>query len=285
MHRHVALAALMLSAFLPRAAVASGHGPVFGAATPTLGKGGWAFDQVWMGRTSDAADTNDQLLRTMISFGVTKDFQISTSLPIALTSSSQMPMGRMMAMMSSNNEFEALAAWRFHGRPVGEGGRFESTAYFGGTLPLDSERAGIRTAPSAYASLATGYASRAHYFWIGGGYQKSASDSDDQLGSVKSYSVVYGYRPPALRLDYPKPDFRFFIESVGEITSRATHGGQGMVDTGGHVLMVGPTALLLYKAYGIEGGMLFPVYQRTNGAQPSERFRFGVNVSYFFWLK
>ena len=29
---------------------ASGHGPVFGAATPTLGKGGWSFDQAWMGQ-------------------------------------------------------------------------------------------------------------------------------------------------------------------------------------------------------------------------------------------
>ena len=73
--------------------------------------------------------------------------------------------------------------------------------------------------------------------------------------------------------------------SVGEITGRAAHGRQTMPDTGGHVLMIGPTALLLYKAYGIEGGVLFPLYQRTNGTQPGERFRFGVNVSYFFWLK
>ena len=212
MYRQVVVAMLWLGAFLPPAAVASGHGPVFGAATPTLGKGGWSFDQVWMGRTSDAPDTNDQLLRTMISFGVTKDFQVSASLPIALASSSQMPLGRMMAMMSANREVEALAGWRFHGRPVGEGGRFESTAYFGATVPLESERAGVRTAPSVYTSAATGYASRAHYFWIGGGYQKHTTDSGDRLGDVKSYSVVYGYRPPALRLDYPKPDFRFFVE-------------------------------------------------------------------------
>ena len=283
MHRQVVVATLLL--LLPRAVLASGHGPVFGAATPTLGKGGWSFDQVWMGRTSDGNDTNDQLLRTMISFGVTKDLQISGSVPIALTSSSQMPMGRMMAMMSANSEIEGFAAWRFHGRPVGEGGRFESTAYFGATVPVESERAGIRTSPSAYASMATGYASRAHYFWVGGGYQKYADDSGDQLGDVKAYSVVYGYRPPALRLDYPKPDFRFFVETVGEITGRARHNGSAMSDTGGHVLMVGPTVLLLYKAYGIEGGVLFPVYQRTNGSQPEERFRFGVNVSYFFWLK
>lgn len=277
--------AMLLSASLPRAALASGHGPVFGAATPTLGKGGWSFDQVWMGRTSDAPDTNDQLLRTMISFGVTKDFQISTSLPIALTSSSQMPMGRMMAMMSGNSDVEALAGWRFHVTPVGEGGRFESTAYFGAAVPLDSERAGIRTAPSAYASVATGYASRAHYFWVGGGYQRYATDSGDQIGDVKSYSIVYGYRPRPLRLEYPKPDLRFFVESVGEVTGRAKHAGGEMPNTGGHVLMIGPTVLLLYKAYGIEGGMLFPIYQRTHGDQPAERFRFGINVSYFFWLK
>ena len=159
MYRHFLVAMLLIALSPPRAALASGHGPVFGAATPTLGKGGWSFDQVWMGRTSNEADTNDQLLRTMISFGVTKDFQISASLPIALTSSSQMPMGRMMAMMSANREVEALAGWRFHGRPVGEGGRFESTAYFGATLPLESERAGIRTA-RPYTSVATGYASR-----------------------------------------------------------------------------------------------------------------------------
>jgi hypothetical protein len=29
------------------AAAASGHGPVFGAATPTLGRGGWSVDQAW----------------------------------------------------------------------------------------------------------------------------------------------------------------------------------------------------------------------------------------------
>ena len=26
-----------------------------------------------------------------------------------------------------------------------------------------------------------------------------------------------------------------------------------------------------------------PLYQRLNGSQPTERFRFGLNASYFFW--
>jgi hypothetical protein len=262
---------------------ASGHGPVFGGATPTLGKGGWSFDQAWMGRRDRTGD-DDQMLRSMIGYGITEDLQVTASLPIELTSSGRMPMGRMTAMMSGNREAEALVGWRFHRKEVGEGARVESTAYVGGTVPLESRRAGIRTAPSAYVSAATGYASRAHYFWIGASYQRPIEDAGDRLGDVKSYSVVYGYRPRALRLDYPKPDLRFFVETVGEITGRARHGRMMMADTGGHVVLTGPTTLLLYKEYGISGGALFPVHQRTNGAQPRERFRFGVNFSYFFWL-
>ena len=154
----------------------------------------------------------------------------------------------------------------------------------GGTVPLESHRAGIRTAPSAYVSAATGYASRAHYFWIGGSYQRPMEDGGDRLGDVKSYSVVYGYRPPALRLDYPKPDLRFFVETVGEVTGRARHGGLTMDDTGGHIVLRGRRRCFCTRRTASHGGALFPVYQRTNGTQPRERFRFGVNFSYFFWL-
>jgi hypothetical protein len=54
---------------------------------------------------------------------------------------------------------------------------------------------------------------------------------------------------------------------------------------GGHTVMTGPTALLLYKAYGLSGGVLFPIYQRLEGSEPKERLRFAVNVSYFFWTR
>jgi hypothetical protein len=146
-------------------------------------------------------------------------------------------------------------------------------------------RGGVRTSPGFLTSFATGYASRSHYLWGGVSYQKNADDAGDAVGDVKSYSVVYGYRPAALRLDYPKPDLRFFVEGVGDVTGAARHNGVPMAATGGRVFMAGPTALLLYKAYGIEGGLLFPVYQQATGSQPRQRFRFGVNVTYFFWLK
>jgi hypothetical protein len=270
---------------LPRLAMASGHGPVFGAATPTLGRHGWQLDQAWFGRLGQGSQTEEQTLRTMISFGLTEDLQISGSVPVSLVSSYFMPRGRLMAMMSSANEVEAIVSWRFHRLASGAGSRFESTLTAGAATPLDDYTPdGMQTAPSVHVGGATGWVSRAQYVWLGAGYQHHGQRGLDQMGDVAFVSAVYGYRPPALRLDYPKPDLRFFVEAIGEHTEAALHHGLEMLTSGGTAVFVGPTALLLYKAYGLEGGMLFPVYQRTTFA-PKERFRFGVNVSYFFWLR
>ena len=217
--------AVVVLASAPTLAAASGHGPVFGGATPTLGKGGWSLDQAWMGRASEDADP-EQLLRTMISFGVTEDLQISASLPIPLATPSHMPTGRMMAMMSGHREMEGIAAWRFHRQPVGVGGRFESTIYLGGTVPLQNRNAGMSTKPSGSIAVATGYASRAHYLWVAGGYQRYGS-SGERYGDVKYYSIVYGHRPRMLRFEYPRPDLRFFVEAVGESTGPAHHAPTG----------------------------------------------------------
>ena len=86
------------------------------------------------------------------------------------------------------------------------------------------------------------------------------------VGDVGYYSLVYGYRPPFLRLDYPKPDLRFFVEAQGEWQRSPRSGGLPDLNTGGQILLVGPTTLLLYKQYGLEGGILLPVYQQPNGA-------------------
>jgi hypothetical protein len=277
------IAAALVVALSTNTLHASGHGPVFGGATPTLGKGAWSFDQAWMGQVMKGSTKQEQLLRSMISLGITEKVQISASVPIPLGASAMMPSGRMMAMMPGTRDVEALVGWRFHSRPVGTGARIESTIYVGGLVPLDSRRGGVATGPGAFVSVATGYASREHYFWVGASHQRHAERSGDRAGAVTSSSVVYGYRPPAWRLEYPKPDLRLFVEAVADKTARTRHGGRLMPDSGGDVVLVGPTALLLYKAYGIGGGVLFPVYQRTNGTQPHERFRFGVNFAYFFW--
>ena len=279
-----ALLSCLLVALAAHRAAASGHGPVFGGAPPTLGKGGWQLDQAWMGRLGRGRMDDEQMLRTMLSVGITEDLQISGSFPITLDSAIFMPRGRTMAMMSSNQDLEAIVGWRFQRRAVGTGGRLESTVFVGATTPVQEYRGdGMLAAPSVHVSAASGYASRTHYLWVGGGYQYFAQRQGDQMGDSFYYSVVYGYRPPFLRVDYPKPDLRFFVEAIGEHTDQGLHHGFPSV-SGGDAIFIGPTALLLYKQYGLEGGILFPVYQHAP-FQPEEKFRFGVNFTYFFWRR
>lgn len=163
-----ALAVLTVASLLgPAAALASGHGPVYGLATPTLTQRGWTYDQAWMARVGD--DGTGQMTRGMISFGVTEDFQLSGSVPVVLVRAPA-PAARQIGMMGGTRDVEAMAAWRFHRRATGVGSRFESTAYLGFTIPSDEARAGVRTDPGVYAAVATGYASRSHYFWVGVGH-------------------------------------------------------------------------------------------------------------------
>jgi hypothetical protein len=262
--------------------VASGHGPVFGAATPTLGRGGWSVDQAWTLRSGDDEE-RQQMLKTMLSFGVTENLQLSGSLPLAM-SDGNMPAARMMSLMSSDREFEGLVGYRFQRRTIGIGGRQESTIYAGGTIPMESQRNGLAATASLEFGAATGYASRAQYVWVGGGLQHFVERDGDRLGRSRLLTVVYGYRPPALRTEAGKPDLRFFVESTAEDRGASQVAG---VDggRGARTVFVGPTALLLHKAIGVEGGVLFPAYQRLDAGLTRERFRVAVNVAYFFWLK
>jgi hypothetical protein len=262
--------------------LASGHGPVFGAATPTLGRGGWSVDQAWTLRSGDD-DQRQQMLKTMLSFGVTENLQISGSFPLAMADGRLAP-ARMMSAMSSDREFESLVAYRFERRPVGIGGRQESTFYVGGTGPLESRRNGVGAGPSIEAGGSTGYASRSHYVWVGGGVQHFFDRGGDQLGQSRLLTFVYGYRPEALRTEAGKPDLRFFVEATGEDRSAGRVAG---IETGGPArsIFIGPTSLILHKAVGLEAGVLFPIYQQVPTASARERVRVAVNLAYFFWTK
>src|SRR3954469_3196046 len=232
-------------------AVASGHGPVFGAATPTLGRGGWSVDQALR---AGGEDERQQMLKTMLSFGITDNLQISGSFPLAMSDGRLAP-ARMMSAMSSDRDFEGLMAYRFQRRPVGIGGRQESTFYVGGTGPLESSRNGVGAGPSIEAGGSTGYASRAHYVWVGGGVQHFFDPGGDELGQSRLLTFVYGYRPEALRTEAGKPDLRFFVEATGEDRSSSRIGG---IEAGGPArsIFIGPTSLLLHKAVALEAGVL-----------------------------
>ena len=276
------LFALVLSCCATRVE-ASGHGPVFGAATPVLGKGGWSFDAALMGRGTD--DVIAQTVRTMIGFGVTENLQISLSLPMDIGTHPTMPAGRVMASMSSNRDLEVAGAWRVHTRPTGIGGRVETTLFAGWTIPFDGVHHGRATAPALSLAAVSGLASRTHYFWLGAGHQQFFDNDGSRPGHLTSVSVVYGYRPPAWQLDYPKPDVRIFAEVNAERSGRERFSGIELSETGGTAIFAGPSVLALYKAYGLEAGIQFPLYRNMRVWEPRERFRFGVNFAYFFWTK
>jgi hypothetical protein len=261
----------------------SGHGPVFGLTTPTNAKGGWSADLGLMGRVG--GQNSGAMFRAMLAYGITGDFQISLSGPVVFSSAPVVP-GRVTGMMAASGDFEALAAWRFHRQGPKLGMRFESTAYAGLIVPGPQRPPGmlrdLRSAPGVYSALATGVASRSHYLWGGAGLVRFAERRGDRRPSVFLYSLVWGYRPPRWRKEYPRWDWRVFLEMTGEDSGRVRRAGISMPATGGHQVFLGPAALGIYKNYAIEAGWQTPIHRRVQPAHQTERFRFALNFSYFF---
>ncbi len=262
---------------------ASGHGPVFGLTTPTNAKGAWAVDFGVMGRTGDGDD--GAMARAMLTYGFTEDLQLSVSAPLVFASAPFAP-ARGTAMMPGSGDVEAIGAWRFHRRGTGVGRRFESTAYGGLIVPGPQKPAGmardLQRAPGVYTAVATGVASRSHYVWAGVGYTRFNERGGDQRSDVFSYSAVWGYRPAALRKEYPHWDWRVFVELTGERSGNLRRAGVEHLGTSGHQILLGPTALGIYKNYAVEGGVQFPVYRDIGARLQREAVRYAVNVSYFF---
>jgi hypothetical protein len=272
-------AALLIVLLSATDAFASGHGPIFGAATPTLGRGAWSLDQAWTGRFGDDVKA-EQMFKTMVTFGLTEVLQVSGSVPV-LMSDNTLPAARMMSAMSNDREFEALLGYRFHRTPVGIGGRRESTLYVGGTLPLERDRNGLPAPASLVVSIATGYAGRTHYVWLGGGLQHYFEKDEVRFGDSRTVTAVYGYRPRAFREVHGRPDLRFFLEATFE--DRQTNEADNIrFRPGPRTVMVGPSSLLVYKAIAIEAGIQVAAYQRE-AAGNKERVRAAVNFSYFLF--
>lgn len=185
--------------------------------------------------------------------------------------------------MSVAPDFELLSGWRFHRKGTDIGTRVESTAY--AALLVPGPQRGpmpLARAPGAFVAVSTGVASRSHYVWGGVGRTQYAESQGDRRAPVLLYSAVWGYRPPALRKDYPHWDWRLFVEMTGEEAGRITRGGVRLPGTGGHQIFLGPTTLGIWKNYAISGGVQFPVYRNVGAAHPRERARVALNFSYFF---
>src|SRR4051794_30710805 len=117
----------------------SGHGPVFGLATPTNPKGGWSFDSNFMGR---AGDGSGFMFRPALGYGVTENLKVSISAPVVFKAQ-PLPPSRMSAFTSMTGDFEGTAIWRFHRQDTGVGSRFESAAIGGILVPSPQDSGGV----------------------------------------------------------------------------------------------------------------------------------------------
>lgn len=259
---------------------AQGHGPLYGLQTPTLAKGGFDFNAAAMSLATE--DDQSFMLRYIWSYGLTEDLQINITTPTMINRLSEAPRTRGNNNMPANGDIEASVWYRFFSSAFSVGKRFESTAILSVSTPTEETRSGINVSNSIHGAISTGYASRTWYAWVGGGYQYYFEEGNDQLGDLPYASLVVGYRPNIFMGDYPKPDWRVFVESLAEFPGANTSEGQlTPVDQRGKKVMLSPSFLGLYGAWGISFGALFPVYQDVTQG-PKEEYRLSMNISY--WL-
>lgn len=260
---------------------AQGHGPLYGLQTPTLAKGGFDFNAAAM----SIATENDQsfMIRYVWSYGITEDVQVNITTPTVINRLS-IPTGtRGNSNMPANGDIEASIWYRFFSNAFGVGKRIESTAILSASAPTEKNKGQTKVTNSVHAAVSTGYASRTWYAWVGGGYQYYFQKGTDQLGDLPYGSLVVGYRPNLFMGDYPKPDWRIFVESLVEFPGSNKFEGQlTPLAERGKKVMIGPSFLGLYGAWGLSFGALFPAYQDINQNLAKEKYRLSFNISY--WL-
>ena len=256
-----------------------GHGPVFGLATPTLPQGAWNIDVTLM---SAARGDRAFMARETIRYGLTPNVQLNLSVPQLIAGIRAPLRTRIGTMMGGMGDAELSVFWRPHVQYPGVGQRFETTVIVGALYPVIDKRGGVEVGPGIHAAAVTGYASRTIYAWGGGGYQRYFKREGDRPGDLRYLSAVVAWRPPLFQGDYPKPDWRIFVESLAEFSGHDQIDGAKVEASGGERIFVGPTVLGLYGKWGIGAGLLFPVYQDLRDTAANEEARFTINLSY--WL-
>lgn len=266
--------------FAVNAAWAEGHGPAFGLATPTLARGQWSSDTAVVQIGTEADDSF--AIREMVGYGITEDLQALLTFPLRRSEESSSASTRGGSMMGAMDTVEASLQWRFHRTAPDVGTRYESAVLLGASVPTRKERGQMTAGNGVHLAAVTGYVSRVTYWWVGAGAQYFTEENGDQLGTQYYASAVFGYRPPLFQHDYPKPDWRVFVELLAESNERSRMNDRTMVNSGGEQVLVGPSVLGLYGRWGIEGGVLWPVMQSLNGTQSEERYRAKLVFTYWF---
>jgi hypothetical protein len=264
----------------PALASASGHGPLFGLATPTNSQGEWSFDEGIFGRS--AGDGIQASARTLLGYGITPHLTLFLTLPVVIASATLPP-----ARIQPGADFDSTFAWRFQHRATKVGTRIESTAFASFVVPGPQSGfegvANTANAPGLMLGAVTGTASRSNYLWLGGTYTQFFEHNGDRRPAVLSYSVVYGYRPPKWRKPPDKWDWRLFAELVGERSEDFLQANSRVAGTQANQLFLGPSALGIYRNYTLSFGAQRPIYQDVGSRFIKERVRFAINFSYLLF--
>lgn len=185
-------------------------------------------------------------------------------------------------MMGGGKDLQGSLLWRFQRAATGVGERSESSLLFSAWDSRDADVDGLKAGKGAAVSAVTGHASRTTYWWVGAGVQHYFPNAGAQLGDLYYVSAVWGWRPEYFRRDAPGSDWRLFVEALGESAQKDRIGAATIAGTGGNKLLVGPSLLGLYGAWGVEVGALFPLAQDREPGQPRERYRAKAVFTYWF---
>jgi hypothetical protein len=187
---------LLVLSLLPLRVMASGHGPIFGLATPTNSQGEWSFDQGVFGRSTSVG--SQASIRELLGYGLTPHLTLSFTLPVVV-GDTRLPPTR----IQPGDDFDSTLAWRFQHRATKVGTRIESTAFAGLVVPGPQSAfngvANTSNVPGFMVGAVTGRASLSHYVWLGATFTKFGDHDGNQRPDVFDYSFVYGYRPPKWR--------------------------------------------------------------------------------------
>ena len=270
---------------LLRSLEASGHGPVFGLATPVNARGVCNVDLAFMDREANSGSS--PMLRTLFGCGVTENFQLSVSAP-AVFSNEPLAPSRFTGVMPMGPDIEGIAEWRFFRRDTGVGSRVEATALGGVIAPGAQRMSGmlgnLHRSPGVYSGITAGMASRSHYAWAGVSYSRFGESHGDRRPDLLFVSAAYAYRPRAWRTEYPRWDWRLFAEMTAERSGPARMAGAEMPGTLSHQVFFGPSVLGTHKNYAISAGVQFPLYRDVSPVFQRETLRVSVNLTYYFSL-
>ena len=272
------LMVLACSVLMPGIAIAADHGPVFSYATPVNSQGEVSYDTGIFGRNGSRGTQFST--GSGFGYGVTPHITVNAFLP-AMFGSGSLPESRIVP----GSEWSAGASWRFLHSVTSVGKRIESTASLGVVVPGPQQDSGVLSglhrAPGIAGSLATGFASRSQYLWVGGGYTRFAEASNDRRPDTISWSGVYGYRPSRLRRGYDQWDYRGFAELTGEHTGNIRASGAVLPNSSTTTVWIGPSVLAIFKAVAISAGVQAPIFRdAADSIYGREHVRFAVNFSY-----